>query len=133
MTDVASRIPDMADERVVEFCTLVEEELGNRVSTVDPLMEDCLCWFALDAPIEFDGKEFTAELEMELTEDDIRLVIAEITCERPVDEDRREILEANAVLLDENGSDILFEYNPSEQEVGSLLSQLDDIHSRVFS
>lgn len=132
MTDVASRIPDMADERVVEFCKLAEDETGNRVSTVDPLMDDCLCWFALDTPIEFEGEEFGAELEMELTEDDVRLVIAEITIERPVDDDRREILESNAILLSENDSDILFEYQPSEEEVGSLLSQLDEVHSRVF-
>ncbi|WP_254808461.1 hypothetical protein [Natronosalvus amylolyticus] len=133
MTDVESRIPDMADDRVVEFCTLVEEGIGNRVSTVDPMMEDCLCWFALHAPLEFAGEEFDAEFEIELSENDVRLIVAEITCERPMEDDRREIIETSASLLDKMDDEFLFEYHPSAQEVEPILSQLEDIHSRVFA
>lgn len=127
VSDVESRIPDGTDERIVEFCTLVEEEVGNRVSLVDPMMEGTLCWFALDIPLEFEGEEFEAELEVDLSEDDVRPVIAEIEC--APDDNRREILEANASRLDGH----LFEYQPSENELDPLLTQLEDIHSRVFS
>lgn len=128
-----SPINDASDERVFEFCEAVQEETEYRVSLVDEHLGDDLCWFALDGvPVPIDGEEFAAEVDFNLSEDGVSVVIAEIMSEGSMVGESRMVLDAEAMKIEDEGDQALYEYRPSEEDLEPLFSELVDVHSRVF-
>jgi hypothetical protein len=132
MVSEDSPINDASDERIIEFAELVQEETEYRVSLVDEGLGD-LCWFALDGvmvPIE--EEEFDAEVDFNLSEDDVDIVVAEIMSEGSMIGRSRMILDAEATKLHNEGDQALYEYKPTKEDLEPLFSSLVDVHYRVF-
>lgn len=116
-------------DKVDEFEDAVEEETEHDI-WVDQHMGDDIGWFFVDSELEFQGETFDAELDFNLSEEDISVLYAEITID---DEDeRKSILEEETSLLDAGGDDLLYEYYPEENEVQDLVDGLREVHSGVF-
>lgn len=132
MTEPESPINDATDDRIVKFTQFVEEETDYRVSLVDEHLGD-LCWFALDGiSVLIEDQEYEAEVDFNLSEDCVSIVIAEIMSEGSMIGKSRMVLDAKARKLEDIGDQALYEYEPSEQDLEPVYSQLRDIHSRVF-
>ncbi|MFC6755860.1 MULTISPECIES: hypothetical protein [Haloarcula] len=108
---------------VDEFEAAVEEAIGQEI-WVDDSVGDDLGWFFVETELEFQGETFDAEVDFNLSEDDITVLYAEI----PIDSEREAILEEETQPLDGE----LREYYPEENELGDLVPQLRDVHDDVF-
>ena len=114
---------------VDEFETEAEAETGQEI-WVDQHMGDDIGWFFVDSELEFQGESFDAELDFNLSEEDISLLYAEITIDD--DDERQSILEEETSLLDAGGDELLYEYYPEESEVEGLVDDLRAAHSAAF-
>lgn len=116
-----------------EFCGVVETETSHSVTFIDDGVGD-LCWFGLDGiPLKIDGEEFESEVHFNLSRDSVDVVIAEMESDGPITGKRRLTLDAKAEKIEKIGEkQALYEYSPENQQVEPLLSQLREIHSRVF-
>lgn len=116
-------------ELVAKFEDAVEEETGHDI-WVDQHVGDDLGWFFVDSKLDFQGETFDAELDFNLSEEDISLLYAEITIDD--NDERQSTLEEETSLLDSGGDDLLYEYYPEESEVQELVDELREVHERTF-
>lgn len=121
---------DDADPRASAFVERVEERLGYDVDFAPELGEE-LGWFSLDLLFEIRGEEFEARTDFELSESGIEVLYSEIAVDEAAVERREILLEVGERLVNVGGEEE-FRYEPTEAELGPLLSDLREIHAAVF-
>ncbi|MFB6296880.1 MAG: hypothetical protein ABEH56_00005 [Salinirussus sp.] len=112
------------------FVDRVEAELDCEVDLAEELGED-LGWFCIEVVLVCEGEEFVADVDFNLSEAGVEVLYAEIT----VDMDatgRRAILNAIGERLIGAEGEETYRYEPSEEELASLLDELREIHADVF-
>lgn len=117
-------------DKVERFTERVEEETGHDI-WVDEALGDDLGWFFVETPLEFQGEEFEAEVDFNLSESDVSVLYAEITIDRS-NEEREAILDEEAERIDWGEDQALYEYYPDESEVGEVVDELREVHSEIF-
>lgn len=117
-------------DKVDRFTKRVEEETGHEI-WVDEELSDDLGWFFVETPLEFQGEEFDAEVDFNLSESDVSVLYAEITID-PSNEEREAILEEEADCLEQGDDQALYEYYPDESEIGEVVDELREVHSEIF-
>jgi hypothetical protein len=117
-------------DKVERFTERVEEETGHEI-WVDEELGDDLGWFFVETPLEFQGEEFNAEVDFNLSESDVSVLYAEITID-PSNEVREVILEEETDCLEPGDDQALYEYYPDESEVGEVADELREVHSEIF-
>ncbi|ADD03841.1 uncharacterized protein Nmag_0249 [Natrialba magadii ATCC 43099] len=121
---------EATDERLDQFLRLVEEETGEE-PLPDPYIGD-ICWFMIHYPIEFQGETFTAEFDMNLSEDDVTPQWGEILIDIP-DEEQEAILDAEADKIEySEGDEALYEFPASEDQIPELMEDLRKVHAEVY-
>ena len=117
-------------DKVERFTERVEDETGHDI-WVDEELGDDLGWFFVETPLEFQGEEFEAEVDFNLSESDVSVLYAEITIDRS-NEEREAILDEETECLEWGEDQALYEYYPDESEVGEVVDELRDVHSEIF-
>jgi hypothetical protein len=117
-------------DKVERFTERVEEETGHEI-WVDEEVGDDLGWFFVETPLEFQGEEFEAEVDFNLSESDVSVLYAEITIDRS-NEEREAILDEEAERIDWGEDYALYEYYLKESEVGEVVDELREVHSEIF-
>jgi len=117
-------------DKVERFTERVEDETGHDI-WVDEELGDDLGWFFVETPLEFQGEEFEAEVDFNLSESDVSVLYAEITIDRS-NEEREAILDEETERLEWGEDQALYEYYPDESEVGEVVDELRDVHSEIF-
>ncbi|MGQ3411841.1 hypothetical protein ACT4ML_06215 [Natrinema sp. LN54] len=118
------------DEQLNQFCRLVEEETGEE-PLPDPYIGD-ICWVMIHHPIDFHGETFTAEFDINLSEDGVTPQWGEIRIDLP-DEEREAILEAVAGRLEySEGDEALYEFSASEDQIPELMEDLRKVHTEIY-
>lgn len=74
-------MPEAEADKLEQFTERVEEETGHDIWVDEELGED-LGWFFVETPLEFQGEEFDAEVDFNLSESDVSVLYAEITIDR---------------------------------------------------
>lgn len=113
------------DERLVQFCELVEEKTGQE-PLLDIELGNELGWFMIETSLELKGETFNAEVDFNLSESSIEPLYAEIYTED--NDERTAVLDEVAARLDAD----LYEYYVNEDEIADLLADLREAHTEAF-
>lgn len=116
------------DEQLERFRELVEEKTGQKIHP-DTEVGDHICWFFLEVPLELNGETFDAEVDLDLSEDKVTPMYAEIYVES--DTNREEILSKVGTRL-EGGEEALYEYYLGEGEMEGVMDDLREAHAEVY-
>lgn len=116
------------DEDLERFRELVEEKTGQEIHP-DTEMGDDICWFFLNVPLTLNGETFDAEVDFDLSEDDVEPLYAEIYVKS--DTDREEILSEVGTRL-EGGDEALYEFYLDEGDIEGVLADLREAHAEVY-
>jgi hypothetical protein len=117
------------DEKLEQFRELVEEKTEQQIHP-DTEIGDHICWFFLNVPLKLKGETFDAEIDFELSEEEVEPLYAEIYVES--DTDREEVLSEVGTRL-EGGDEVLYEYYIDEDEIEDLMADLREAHAEVYS
>jgi len=116
------------DEQLERFRELVEEKIGQEIHP-DTAVGDHICWFFLDLSLELNGETIEAEVDFDLSEEEVEPLYAEIYVER--DSRKEEILSEVGTHLEE-GDEVLYEYHLDEGEIEGVMADLREAHAEVY-
>ncbi|MCW8172745.1 hypothetical protein D8S78_12540 [Natrialba swarupiae] len=91
---------------------------------------DGIGWFMLDISLELNGKAFDADVDFDLSEDEVEPLYAEIYVER--ESKREETLSKLATRIDLDDNKALYEYYLDEDEVEDIIADLREAHAEVY-
>jgi len=117
------------NDTLEQFRGLVEEKTGQEIHP-DTEMGDHLCWFFLDVSLELNGETFDAEVDFDLSEEEVEPLYAEIYVER--NSEREETLSEVATRIGLDDNKALYEYFIGEGEVEDVMSDLRESHAEVY-
>ncbi|TYT60871.1 hypothetical protein [Natrialba swarupiae] len=117
------------DDRLEQFRELVEEKTGQEIYP-DTGVGDGIGWFMLDISLELNGKAFDADVDFDLSEDEVEPLYAEIYVER--ESKREETLSKLATRIDLDDNKALYEYYLDEDEVEDIIADLREAHAEVY-
>lgn len=117
------------DDDLERFREEVEENTGQEIHP-DPFMGDNICWFFLDIPLELNGETFEAEVDFDLSEEEVKPLSAEIYVESGTE--REEKLSEVANQIEDDGDRVLYEYYIDEGEVEEVMADLREAHANVY-
>lgn len=116
--------------RAEAFADRVETELDVEVNLAEEL-GDALGWFSIEVVLVHGEEEFPAEVDFELSEEGVEILYAEITVDMAATERRAVLHDIGERLIGAEGEET-YRYEPSEEELGPLVDDLERIHADVF-
>lgn len=121
---------EVNDDQLDQFLQRVEEETGKE-PLPDPYIGD-ICWFMIHHRIKFQGETFTAEFDMNLSEEDVTPQWGEILIDIP-DEERETILDDETDRIEyRKGDEALYEFPASEEQIPELMEDLRMVHAEFY-
>lgn len=117
------------DEQLEQFRELVEEKT-EQVIYPDTELGDGICWFFLDVPLKLNGETFDAEVDFDLSEDEVKPMYAEIHVEQGGE--REEILSEVGTRIEGGDDECLYECYLERDEVGGMMADLQEAHAEAY-